>query len=157
MLKGEKKRIVYIRQIEESKTVTLGEARMAVTEWLGLKGPSGPTGPSPCCRRAAQIRCPGRVWAASEDLHRRPHTQPLGTCASAPAPPQHRVLLGFRGNLLCSGLCLLPPVLALGTAKRSLALSLQWRRIWGKTVTHNDAAFKAAFSKLNLVGRCCYW
>ena len=118
MLKG-KKRIVYIHQIEESEAVTLGKA---VTEWLGLKGP---TGPSSCCSRATYSRCPGHVKAASEDLQSRSHTQPLGTCASASAPTQHRLLLGFKGNFLCSGLCLLPLVPALGTTERSLALSLQ--------------------------------
>lgn len=60
MLKG-KKRIVYIHQIEESKTVTEEEARMAVIEWLGLEGPQGPApaaaGPPTA---GAQVRpCPG--------------------------------------------------------------------------------------------------
>lgn len=101
----------------------LGKMPFQVTERLKRTGPSGPTRPSLCCSRATQIRCPGCVQAASEDLQRRPHTQPLGTCASAPAHTQHRVLLGFRGNLLCASSWPLPFVTPLGVSGKSLVLS----------------------------------
>jgi len=79
-------------------------------EWLELIGHSGCIRPSPPPAGTPRAGCPAPHLGASREFQGGDLTA-LGCCT----PVLHRSAPGAPGNLLCSRLCPVPLVLALGT------------------------------------------
>lgn len=84
--------------------------------------------------------------------------QPLGRlCQCSVSCATHNFFLIFRGNLLCSSLCPLPLIPALGTAEHSLAPKDYLCRHLGTTQTNSQSVSqRASYHEIGLM-RIHFW
>jgi len=121
-----------------------------ILEKLRLEGPSVPLWPTPSPAGTPRAEgpgpWPGGFWTSPR---RRAHSL-WATCASATAPHSTAVLSGSQGEPLYSSLRPLPPVLALGSTGKSLAVSsghIPSRYLW--TLVPSEASIWTEQSQLS--------